>query len=163
MSCITGAVCCSFILRGLGDAKRAMYITLSSAIITAMADPVFIFWLGWGIQGAAAATVLGYLVSFGIGLHGVSKVHGFLNPLRLDGLKRDFPAIWAIAFPAILTQLATPFANAYITYEVAPFGDEAVAASAIIGRVVPVAFGMIFVAVGFGRPHHRAELRGEAL
>jgi putative MATE family efflux protein len=145
---ITGAVCCSFILRGLGDARRAMYITLSSAIITAMADPVFIFGLGWGIQGAAAATVLGYLVSFGIGLHGVSKVHGFLNPLRLDGLKRDFPAIWAIALPAILTQLATPFANAYVTYEVAPFGDEAVAASAIIGRVIPVAFGMIFVLSG---------------
>ncbi|WP_373505880.1 MATE family efflux transporter [Aestuariivirga sp.] len=145
---ITGAVCCSFILRGLGDARRAMYITLSSAIITAMADPVFIFWLGWGIQGAAAATVLGYLVSFGIGLHGVSKVHGFLNPLRLDGLRRDFPAIWAIALPAILTQLATPFANAYVTYEVAPFGDEAVAASAIIGRVIPVAFGMIFVLSG---------------
>ena len=145
---ITGAVCCSFILRGLGDARRAMYITLSSAIITAIADPVFIFGLGWGIQGAAAATVLGYLVSFGIGLHGVSTVHGFLNPLRLDGLKRDFPAIWAIALPAILTQLATPFANAYVTYEVAPFGDEAVAASAIIGRVIPVAFGMIFVLSG---------------
>jgi len=59
-------------------------------------------------------------------------------------LFRSLPAIWAIAFPAILTQLATPFANAYVTYEVAPFGDEAVAASAIIGRVIPVAFGMIF-------------------
>ncbi len=141
---ITGAVCCSFILRGLGDAKRAMYITLSSAIITAIADPIFIFGLGWGIQGAAAATVLGYLVSFGIGIHGVSKVHRFLNPMRLAGLKRDFSAIWAIALPAMLTQLATPFANAYVTYEVAPFGDEAVAASAIIGRVIPVAFGMIF-------------------
>lgn len=141
---ITGAVCCSFILRGLGDAKRAMYITLSSAMITAIADPIFIFGLGWGIQGAAAATVLGYLVSFGIGIHGVSRVHRFLNPMRLAGLKRDFSAIWAIALPAMLTQLATPFANAYVTYEVAPFGDEAVAASAIIGRVIPVAFGMIF-------------------
>ena len=48
----------------------------------------------------------------------------------------------------MLTQLATPFANAYITHEVAPFGDEAVAASAIIGRLVPVAFGMIFALSG---------------
>jgi putative MATE family efflux protein len=141
---ISGAVCCSFILRGLGDAKRAMYITLSSAIVTAIADPLFIFGFGWGIQGAAAANVAGYLVSFSIGIHGVSKVHRFINPMRLSGLKRDFPAIWTIALPAMLTQLATPFANAYVTYEVAPFGDEAVAASAIIGRVIPVAFGMIF-------------------
>jgi Na+-driven multidrug efflux pump len=64
--------------------------------------------------------------------------------LRLAALKRDLGEILVIAFPAILTQLATPFANAYVTRAVAPFGDEAVAASAIIGRVVPVAFGVIF-------------------
>ena len=145
---IAGAICCSFILRGLGDARRAMYITLSTAIVTACADPVFIFGFGWGIQGAAAATVLGYAVSFGIGLHGVAKVHRFLNPMRLGGLRRDFPALWAIAFPAILTQLATPFANAYMTHVIAPFGDEAVAGFAIVGRVIPVAFGIIFSLAG---------------
>lgn len=145
---ISGAICCSFILRGLGDARRAMYITLSAAIVTACADPIFIFGLGWGIQGAAAATVVGYAVSFGIGLHGVSRVHRFLNPMRMGGLKRDFPALWAIAFPAILTQLATPFANAYMTHEIAPFGDEAVAGFAIVGRVIPVAFGIIFALSG---------------
>jgi putative MATE family efflux protein len=145
---IAGAICCSFILRGLGDARRAMYITLSTAIVTAIFDPIFIFWFGWGIQGAAVATVLGYVVSFGIGLHGVVRVHRFLNPMRLGALKRDFPALWAIAFPAILTQLATPFANAYMTHEIAPFGDEAVAGFAIVGRVIPVAFGIIFALAG---------------
>lgn len=145
---ISGAICCSFILRGLGDARRAMYITLSAAIVTACMDPIFIFWLGWGIQGAAAATVVGYAVSFGIGLHGVVRVHRFLNPMRLPGLRRDLPALWAIAFPAILTQLATPFANAYMTHEIAPFGDEAVAGFAIVGRIIPVAFGIIFALSG---------------
>ena len=134
---ISGAICCSFILRGLGDARRAMYITLSAAIVTACMDPIFIFWLGWGIQGAAAATVVG-----------VARVHRFLNPMRLPGLRRDLPALWAIAFPAILTQLATPFANAYMTHEIAPFGDEAVAGFAIVGRVIPVAFGIIFALSG---------------
>lgn len=145
---IAGAVCCSFILRGLGDARRAMYITLTSAIVTACADPVFIFGLKLGIQGAALATVLGYLMSFGIGLHGVVRVHRFINPLRLDGLKRDIGPLWAIAFPAILTQLATPFSNAYMTYEIAPFGDEGVSGFAIVGRVIPVAFGIIFALSG---------------
>lgn len=145
---IAGAICCSFILRGLGDARRAMYITLSTAIVTALADPVFIFGFGWGMQGAAAATVLGYLVSFGIGLHGVARVHRFLNPMRLEGLRRDLPALWAIALPAILTQLATPFANAYTTHAISPFGDEAVAGFAIAGRIIPVAFGVIFALAG---------------
>ena len=145
---ISGAVCCSFILRGLGDARRAMYITLTSAIVTACADPVFIFGFGLGIQGAALATVLGYLVSFSVGLHGVVRVHRFINPLRVAGLRRDIRPLWAIAFPAILTQLATPFANAYMTHELAPFGDEGVSGFAIVGRVIPVAFGIIFALSG---------------
>ena len=145
---LAGAVCCSFILRGLGDPRRAMYITLAAAIVTAVVDPIFIFGFGWGIQGAAAANVLADVVAFGIGLHGVARVHDFLPPLRLAGLRRDLPDILNIATPAILTQLATPFANAYVTRAVAPFGDEAVAASAIIGRVVPVAFGIIFALSG---------------
>jgi putative MATE family efflux protein len=145
---ISGAVCCSFILRGLGDARRAMYITLTSAIVTACADPLFIFGLGLGIQGAALATVLGYAVSFTVGLHGVIRVHRFLNPMRLDGLRRDIRPLWGIAFPVILTQLATPFANAYMTYELAPFGDEDVSGFAIIGRLIPVAFGIIFALSG---------------
>jgi putative MATE family efflux protein len=141
---LAGAVACSFILRGLGDPRRAMYVTLLAAIITAICDPIFIFVFGWGIQGAAAANVLADLAAFLVGLHGVRSIHNFLGPIRFSGLSRDYRAIAAIAFPAMLTQLATPFANAYVTRAVAPFGDQAVAASAIIGRIIPVAFGIIF-------------------
>jgi putative MATE family efflux protein len=141
---LAGAVCCSFILRALGDPQRAMYITLSAAVVTLVLDPVAIFGLGWGIQGAAAANVVADVVAFATGLHGLVRVHKFLPPLKLSSLRRDFQPIWGIAFPAILTQLATPFSNAYITYVVAPFGNEAVSASAIIGRLIPVAFGIIF-------------------
>jgi putative MATE family efflux protein len=141
---LSGAVCCSFCLRGLGDPRRAMFITLSSAITTAILDPIMIFVFELGIQGAAVANVIAYVIAFLIGLHGLSRVHGFLRPLSFAGLRRDFSDIWTIAFPSILTQLATPFAAAYMTYAVAPFGNEAVAASAIVGRIVPVAFGMIF-------------------
>ncbi len=145
---LAGAVCCSFILRGLGDPKRAMYITLAAAIVTAIVDPIFIFGFGWGIQGAAAANVLADVVAFGIGLNGVARVHHFLAPLRFGGLRRDLGDILTIAIPSVLTQLATPFANAYVTRAVAPFGDEAVSATAIVGRVVPVAFGIIFALSG---------------
>jgi putative MATE family efflux protein len=141
---LAGAVCCSFILRALGDPRRAMYITLSAAVVTIILDPIAIFVFGWGIQGAAVANVVSDVMAFGLGLYGLVRVHKFLPPLKLSSLIRDFWPIWAIAFPAILTQLATPFSNAYITYVVAPFGNEAVAASAIIGRLIPVAFGIIF-------------------
>jgi len=141
---LAGALCCSFILRGLGDARRAMYVTLSAAIFTIIADPLFIFGLGWGMQGAAAANLLADAVAFLAGLHGVVRVHRFLLPFRLTALRRDLPPLLGIAMPVILTQLATPFANAYITRVMAPYGDTAVAASAIVGRLVPVAFGVVF-------------------
>lgn len=141
---LAGAVACSFTLRGLGDAKRAMYVTLIVAVIIAILDPIFIFGLGWGIQGAALAGVLADLGSLAIGLHGVHRVHRFFAAPSLARLRTDMREITEIAAPAMLTQLAMPFANAYATRAVAQFGNEVVAAAAIVGRIVPVAFGIIF-------------------
>ena len=47
--CLAGALSCSFSLRGLGDAMRSMFITLSAAVTTIILDPIFIFTFGWGI------------------------------------------------------------------------------------------------------------------
>ena len=142
--CLAGALSCSFSLRGIGDAKRAMFITLSSAITTIILDPIFIFKFGWGIQGAAAANAIAYALSFGVGLHGLAKVHSFLAPFNWHGFKRDWPAVWGIALPSIVAQLATPFAAGYMNYVFAPYGDEIITAGTVVNRVVPVAFGVIF-------------------
>ena len=141
---LAGALSCSFALRGLGDAKRAMFITLTAAITTLILDPIFIFGFGWGIQGAAAANAVADILAFAQGLYGLAVVHKFLGRLSFADLRRDFRPIWAIALPAILTQLATPFAVAFTTRIIAPMGNEVVTANAIIGRLVPVAFGIIF-------------------
>ena len=142
--CLAGALSCSFSLRGLGDAKRAMFVTLSSAITTLILDPIFIYKFGWGIQGAAAANAISYALCFGVGLHGLAKVHGFLLPFSWQDFKRDWPAVWGIALPSIVSQLATPFAAGYMNYIFAPYGDEIVTAGTVVNRVVPVAFGVIF-------------------
>jgi Na+-driven multidrug efflux pump len=51
---------------------------------------------------------------------------------------------FAIALPAMLTQMATPFGNYLLTGLIAGFGDSAVAAWAVVGRLTVVAFGGIF-------------------
>ncbi len=53
-----------------------------------------------------------------------------------------------IALPAILTQFATPIGQAYVTRAMAAFGEDAVAGMAIVGRMTPVAFGVIFALSG---------------
>lgn len=52
----------SAILRSEGDAKRAMYILVLGAGLNIVLDPIFIYTLGMGIEGAAWAT----LVSLGV-------------------------------------------------------------------------------------------------
>ncbi len=46
------------ILRGEGDAKRAMYALVLSSILNIVLDPIFIYVLDLGVEGAAWATLL---------------------------------------------------------------------------------------------------------
>lgn len=136
------SLCLSAILRGLGDARRAMHVMLAMAFVTIIIEPLLIFGFRMEINGAAVAAVLGYLTAVCVGLHGVVKVHRFLDPLRLAAVRRDIADIWAIAYPAGLSQLTVPLGNAYMTHVIAGFGDEAVAGFAVISRLMPVAFGI---------------------
>ncbi len=46
-----------------GQSRIAMYSILIGAVVNIALDPVFIFALGWGVRGAAAATVISQAVS----------------------------------------------------------------------------------------------------
>ncbi len=51
------------ILRGEGDAKRAMYAMMFGAILNIILDPIFIYTFEMGVTGAAVATVLSMFIS----------------------------------------------------------------------------------------------------
>lgn len=141
---LTLAMTSAAVLRSIGDARRAMNITLYGAIINTILDPIFIIVMGLGIEGAAWATVIARIVFMLVGLYGVIGVHGLVARPRLPALLVDIPAMASIAVPAILTNVATPVSNAYVTAAIATHGDDAVAGWAIIGRILPVAFGTIY-------------------
>lgn len=50
------------LMRASGYPKKAMYTMLIGAFSNVLLDPVFIFWLDMGIQGAAIATVISMLL-----------------------------------------------------------------------------------------------------
>ena len=62
--------------------------------------------------------------------------------------RADARPLAAIAVPAVLANIATPFGNAIVTAAIARYGDSAVAGYAVIGRIVPLAFGAIFALAG---------------
>jgi putative MATE family efflux protein len=141
---LTVAMTSASVLRSVGDARRAMNVTLYGAIVNTILDPIFILGMGLGIEGAAWATVVARIVFMIVGLHGVIAVHGLMARPRLPTFLVDVPAFAKVAVPAILTNVATPASNAYVTAAIATHGDGAVAGWAIIGRILPVAFGAIY-------------------
>ncbi|HRN88010.1 MATE family efflux transporter [Hyphomicrobium sp.] len=141
---LTVAMTSAAVLRSAGDARRAMNVTLFGAIVNTILDPIFIFAMDLGIEGAAWATVFSRIVFMAVGLYGVIRVHRLMASPKLNAFKVDAPAFAAIAVPAILTNVATPASQAYVTAAIATHGDDAVAGWAIIGRVLPVAFGAIY-------------------
>lgn len=136
------------ILRAHGDARRAMMATVWGGVVNAILDPILIFGLDLELTGAALASVAARVV---IGVTAVISIiryyNGFIRPAPAP-LLRDMRPIAAIAVPAILTQFATPIGQAYVTRSMAEFGEAAVAGMAIVARITPIAFGVIFALSG---------------
>ena len=137
-------MCAANAIRALGDARRSMYATLGGSAVNAVLDPIFIFGFGWGIEGAAAASVAARLTVMAIAFHAMFLVHRLPRPTSLGQLRADLGAIVRVAGPAILTNLATPIGGSFVLRTMSQFGDSAVAGAAIMGRVSPVAFAAIF-------------------
>jgi putative MATE family efflux protein len=136
------------LLRAVGDARRAMVVTLSAALVTAVLDPILIFGLNLGLDGAAITSVISRIGLAAVGLHGVLVRHRMLSRLDVSRFRADAKTVMSVASPAILTNLATPVAAAFVTHSIAQFGASAVAGAATIDRVSPVAFGVIYALSG---------------
>lgn len=138
----------SGLLRAVGDGKRAMYVTLGAAAATAILDPLFIFSLQLGLDGAAYANIIARLVLAGVGFYGVFKIHHLFAQPTADIFRRSVKAFANIGIPAIMTNIATPFGNAAVTTAIAKYGDSAVAGWAVISRLIPMAFAGLFALSG---------------
>jgi putative MATE family efflux protein len=136
------------ILRSHGDARSAMMATVWGAVATAMLDPILIFGFGWELTGAAIASVAARVVIAWMALRPITAKYGGFNRPTPGQVIADMGPIWAIAVPAILTQVATPVGQAFITRATSAYGEAAVAGMAIAGRLTPVAFGVIFALAG---------------
>ncbi|PKG58388.1 MULTISPECIES: MATE family efflux transporter [unclassified Shewanella] len=135
-------------LRAVGDAKLSMISTLVGGGVNAIFDPIFIFMFAMGIEGAAVASVLARLAVLLVAARGVMVKHNLFGRFNKEHFIADLKPIFAIAGPAMLTNVATPIGNAVVTRAIADFGDSYVAGWAVLGRLIPVSFGMIFALSG---------------
>lgn len=97
------------LLRSEGDAKRSMLAMILGGILNAVLDPIFIYVFGWGVSGAAIASVVSICVSASLLFYWLFlKKNTFLSfPFR--GFRFDrhvITDILTVGFPASLLQLS---------------------------------------------------------
>ena len=92
------------ILQGTGDSFSSMLSQMTGAITNIILDPIFIFTLGFGVNGAAIATVIGQGVGCAVSFVCVIRnkfIH--IEPRHLKIEKRMVKAIYAVGAPTIIT------------------------------------------------------------
>ncbi|MCP5189156.1 MAG: MATE family efflux transporter [Pseudomonadales bacterium] len=135
-------------VRAVGDARRSMWATVLGSLVNAVLDPLFIFTFGWGLEGAALASVCARLVVLGVAWHALAVVHAMPCRVSRAQFLADIRPIMGIAGPAVLTNIATPLGGSFVLATMSRFGDSAVAGAAIMGRITPLAFAAVFALSG---------------
>lgn len=121
------------ILRGEGAAKESMIGNMIGTVTNILLDPILILILGWGVAGAAIATIIGnmaaslFYVSYFVGKKSMLSIH--LRDLKLEG--HIVSNVTAIGIPASLNNILMSFANIVLNNVLASYGDAPVAAMGV--------------------------------
>lgn len=126
-------------IRAQGHPKTAMATMLIGAIVNIVLDPIFIFMFGWGVEGAALATVISQIISavwvLAFFLRGKSELRLDLRSIH----KIKWPVVWqivSIGFAPFAMQLASSLQNLILNQSLARYGgDLAISAMGIVFSV----------------------------
>ena len=138
------------LLRSEGHAKFAMIGITTGGILNVILDPIFIFIFDLGISGAAIATALSQLVSFLI-LLSYFVMHRTTTRLGIHRVSREIGTYYQIiknGLPSFSRQGLASIASILLNKQATIYGDAAVAAMAIVSKIVAMVFSVL---IGFGQ------------
>lgn len=139
------------VLRSSGHPQKAMYATIATVIINTILDPVFIYGFGWGIRGAAIATIVAQIISLMWQLWIFSSKEELLHFHRgIFRLKRKivFDSL-AIGMSPFLMNMAACFIVILINQGLKKYGgDLAIGAFGIVNRLV---FIIVMIVMGLNQ------------
>ncbi len=129
------------VMRASGDAKTPSILMATMAITNAVLDPILIFgWFGLpalGVKGAALASVLSnvlFLIASVLILVYRDNLIQFANH-SLNSVIESWKKILHVGLPAIASNLIAPVSMALVTALISSYGQEAVAAYGLAGRL----------------------------
>lgn len=137
----------SAVIRAEGNPRTAMMTLLINAGINIILDFIFVYLMGYGVQGTAIATIISQAVSATWvllhfrGKNSVLKLEFKYMALRLDLIK----SILAIGMAPFFMQLATSVIIILLNQELGYYGgDAAIGAYGIISTITTFIFMPIF-------------------
>ena len=115
------------VFRSVGDSKTPIYFVLTAVLLNTILDPIFIAVLGWGVEGAAIATVVSQGVAFATGVIYCArkKVVPFSKPYF--PARREVLDILKLGIPSGLQMSVVSAGVMAIMSVVASFGPAVVA------------------------------------
>jgi putative MATE family efflux protein len=145
----------SNLARADGSPRMSMYSVLIGAVLNCILDPIYIFVLGWGVKGAAIATITSQFITFFI-LTIYFLKHAKHMRLRKKYLKPNF-RLWrttmALGLSSAITHGSATLTQTVMNNSLVYYGnldpqvgsDIALSAMGIVMKIV-----MILVAIGVG-------------
>ena len=137
------------VLRSSGHPQKAMYATIATVVINTILDPVFIYGFGWGIRGAAVATIVAQVISLTWQFKLFSNKDELLHFHRgIFRLKRKI-VFDSLAMSPFLMNLAACFIVIIINQGLKKYGgDLAIGAFGIVNRLV---FIVVMIVMGLNQ------------
>lgn len=127
----------SAVLRGLGDSKTPLYFLIISTLTNIVFDLLFVVVFGWGIAGAALATVLSQAGAFVTLIVYLNRKHLLINLSwrRLYWDREVFHESIRIGVPTGFQQTFVSLGMLALLRIVNDFGTDTVAAYSVAGRI----------------------------
>lgn len=119
--------CLNNSMRAIGKAGVSMRIILITSVLNMILDPIFIFGFGWGIAGAAIATVLSEFVLTVYILWYFRRGKGMPIRLKLSRVAGECKLLIQIlrnGSPSFFVQVLATFVNVFINWSLLRYGSD---------------------------------------
>ena len=134
------------LLTAQGATKFTMKAMLTGSIANVILDPIMIYGMDLGIEGAAIATVISLCINMALYIGYIAKKKGVLrfSVRNIAPSKTIYAEILKIGIPVLLFQLLASTAMGSINTAAKPYGDFAVAAMGAVIRIMTVVTYVVF-------------------
>ena len=134
------------LLTAQGATKFTMKAMLTGSIANVILDPIMIYGMDLGIEGAAIATVISLCINMALYIGYIAKKKGVLrfSVRNIAPSKTIYAEVLKIGIPVLLFQLLASTAMGSINTAAKPYGDYAVAAMGAVTRIMTVVTYVVF-------------------